>query len=717
MADNPFSDLIPKQTERGGNAFSDLVPAGGTVMTVGQDGRPRVIMDMTPTKPDHGALSAAGRGFGQGISANFKDELDALTEAGGGDPSLKSGTYGIQDLVVGLAKYIAGNEEARKKYDEVVTRERELNKTAREQHPVASTAGEIGGAIATPMPAAAGANAATLPARMLRGAGAGSVYGAVSGVGEGDGAADSASRGTMGAGLGAVAGAAAPVVMRGVEAVYNGASRALEPIRNAFRGFANPDDEAARRVVSAVRRDVNNGDTGLTAAEFAGARAEGQPVAVMDVGGDTTRALARSAANTSPEGRSVLERTINDRFEGQSGRVTDWLNRTFNYPNTHAQQQAIDQVERAVNRAGYQRAYAAGDRDITSPVLDNLLGAPAVGEAMAKAVVNGKNRAITQGFGAFRPPVTIENGVVRFNRGPTGVPASPNLQLWDYTYRELRDASQRAFRSGSPEEGGALRDLAQSLRSELDRIVPEYGRARSAASRFFQAENALEAGENFVAQNFGNRQAREVVAGMTPLERQLFQDGFVSRYVETINRSPDRRSILNKLANSPQEREKLEIALGPQRARELEAFLRVEGVMDLARGAVQGNSTTARQLIEAGLAGGVGYGATTGDWSPQSVFTAAFVGGVARGAASRVNQRIDQNVARRVADMLASPDPATLRRGVTLVSNNPRMLGALRAADVSLARAASSEVPTGGAMQMLGTGRADENQPGVPGPL
>ncbi len=52
--------------------------------------------------------------------------------------------------------------------------------------------------------------------------------------------------------------------------------------------------------------------------------------------------------------------------------------------------------------------------------------------------------------------------------------------------------------------------------------------------------------------------------------------------------------------------EQIQIALGPQRATELESMLRVENVMNMARGAVQGNSTTARQLFEMGLAGGAG---------------------------------------------------------------------------------------------------------------
>jgi hypothetical protein len=45
-------------------------------------------------------------------------------------------------------------------------------------------------------------------------------------------------------------------------------------------------------------------------------------------------------------------------------------------------------------------------------------------------------------------------------------------------------------------------------------------------------------------------------------------------------------------------------ALGPEKARKLEAYLNVESPMNALRGAVRGDSTTARQLFELGLAGG-----------------------------------------------------------------------------------------------------------------
>jgi hypothetical protein len=35
---------------------------------------------------------------------------------------------------------------------------------------------------------------------------------------------------------------------------------------------------------------------------------------------------------------------------------------------------------------------------------------------------------------------------------------------------------------------------------------------------------------------------------MTPAERRLFQDGFVSRYIDVLSEIPDRRNILNQVA-------------------------------------------------------------------------------------------------------------------------------------------------------------------------
>jgi len=655
------------------------------------------------TRPDRGTLDATARGAAQGFTANFSDEMRGLVEAGGANPDDPAS---LSKLLTGALKYWTGDQDAKKRYDETVARERGLNKTAEEQHPVASTLGAVGGAMV--LPVGIGAQAATLPGRMAAGAATGAVLGGAGGVGAGEGAGDSLARGGIGAAAGGLLGAAAPAV---IEGAIRGGRAIATPVANAIRGIRDPEGEAARRIGVALERDTQ-ADPGavsrLTPAEFAASNQSGGPAMVMDTGGETTRALARSAANTSPEGRGVLNRAIDDRFEGQTDRVNTWLRDTFHYPDADAQQQAIDQVSRNINRPAYARAYQEGDRAIMSPELDRLMGSPAVVEAMRRASTSGKDRAITEGLGAMRQGVTVENGVVQFQRGPNGAPTYPNLAFWDAAKRELDDASSAAARRGEAGQAGVLGDLARQLRGELDQHVPSYQAARAGAAQFFGAENALEAGQNFVTQKFADGPTRRALAAMSPQERQLFQDGFVSRYVDTLNQIGDRRTIVNKIAESPAAREKLRIALGPQRADQLEAGLRVEGIMDLARGAVQGNSTTARQLVELGLAGGagaLGQGLDFNTVHPSAVLSAALVYGAARGRG-----RINENVARQVANLLTSHDPAVVSRGMRMVANNQTLLGSLRAADQGLARISGSEAPSLPFAPAISQGRAD-NQP------
>jgi hypothetical protein len=567
------------------------------------------------------------------------------------------------------------------RYQQALDIQEGKDKSFHEEHPIADTAAEIaggvaatGGAATTQLGARAlGLSGGTLPQMIGRGAVSGGVIDA----------ADAATRGdnplTAG-GVGAFVGAASPAIGR---AIGSAVSPAIQRVENAVRGARDPLAEAERRVATAADRDMVAGDVGLTPHEFVAARNEGQPVNIMDAAGETTRALARSAANTSPEARGQLNRAIDARFESQAPRLVEWLNHTFHFPNADAQQHAIDHVERVVNRANYGRAMRDGDRDIMSPELDRLMGSPAVVDAMRRASVSGKDRAITQGVGAMRQGVTVENGLVNFTRGPNGVPTYPNLAFWDATKRELDDATSKAMRSGAREEAGTLTQLTRTLRGELDRMVPSYRTARAGASQFFGAENAIEAGQNFVgaSQKFGIPATRRALAGMSPNERQLFQDGYVSRLVETIEKNPDRRSVLNKISNSPAAREEIRVALGPQRAAEVEARLRVEGIMDLARPAVQGNSTTARQLHELHMAGGMGAGGigTALVGGPVGLITAALVYGAARGQAV-----VDERVARHVARLLVSNDVRQLQRGIRIMSRNQNMMNAIRNADARL---------------------------------
>lgn len=563
------------------------------------------------------------------------------------------------------------------RYDQALGIQERKDKEFETDHPVASTvaglAGGIGSTAGLGMTAlgarALGLTGTTLPGQVGRGLASNTMIGA----------ADASVRDNdpfVGGVVGGAVGVAAPVVGRGIGA-------AISPIANAVRGIRDPATEASRRVATALDRDIRLGGNGLDPAEFAAARASGTPVNLMDVGGETTRALARSAANTSPEGRAVLNEAIDTRFEGQSNRLSDWLRRTFNYPNAVDQQRAIEETGRIMNRASYTQAYREGAGGLWSPELERLAGSNIVADAMRKAVKESGDEAIISGYGAMNPRVSFTpDGRIQFARGPNGVPVYPDLQFWDLTRRKISDAAREA--TPGTDTARRLNHFARALNEALDNLVPSYQQARAGAATIFGAENALEAGQNFVTSRLGNQEARDALARMTQRERELFQDGFVDRFIQSVRESPDRRSVLNQIANSPAARERLNIALGGARARELEAFLHVERVMDMARPAVQGNSTTARQLAELGLAGGA-YGVSSGDiMSPDRLMNAALVYGAARG-----QRAIDSRVAQRVAQLLVSDDINQIQAGFRLIARHPRLMGALRLADDNIAALAA----------------------------
>lgn len=659
-------------------------------------------------KPDRSALDAYGRGAAQGLTGGFFDELHGLAVAGGADPK---GPLGLKNILYGAYKRIQGDPEAQRQYEEMAAQERKATEQAREQHPYAAIAGDVTGALALPIGAAA--SGATMAARMGRGALTGAGYGALYGAGEGVGLQDRATKAAIGAGTGLVAGAVAPPVIAAAEHGINAIGR---PFFGNIRAAYNPEAEASRRVASAIERDINAGSAELTAPEFMAARAAGAPVAISDLGGETTRALARSAANTSQEGRDALNRLANNRFEGQAQRAADFLQRLVggNTDLTAARDTLRSQAQQ-INRPAYRAAYNAGDRPIWSDELERLSGSPAVEDAMKGAIERGKNRAIADGMGAFRTGATVTpDGRIVFNKGPSGVPTYPNLQFWDYTQRELRDAASAATRAGRNEEAGALNALHRQLRDALDAQVPEFASARAGAARFFNAEDALTAGENFVTQRMAITDARRALAQMSPQERDLFRQGFAAKLIDNITSTRDRQNVLNKLAQSPQDREKMRLALGDQGYRQTEAFLRVEHAMDRLRPAIQGNSTTARQWIERGMAGGASGIAGIGTYNldPKEITAAAVVGALTAGS-----RHIDHRLARRVAEMLTSNDPQVLARGVRLITGNQNVRNAFANMERRLSRLGGMEGQRIPALQSLGIGHGEENQDNVPRPL
>lgn len=553
-----------------------------------------------------------------------------------------------------------------------------------ESNPKTALGLEIAGGMVTP---AIGANVAARAGQAVanatrtgmigRGVASGTLVGAPSGALYGAGASEADTAGGIagdalkGAATGALAGGVAgavaePLVRGGIWALKN----VIAPFANVSRGIVAPEQEALRRYATAAAEDarpnIPRAAPPLSETEFAAAQARGQPVLPLEMGGSNARALARASANTNPTAREILEGATDPRFASQGERAAEWLT---TLGTTGGQSEAVRQqltaTARAMTAPRYAQAYREGAAGIDSRALTQLETAPALNRAMKEARERMANAHAVDGVaGDVEQRIVGQNGYT--------------LEFWDKVKQSLDDRITDAQAKGRNGEFRDLTRVKERLVSELDRAVPSYADARNSAFSAFNASNAFEAGEKFAtagARN-NNEAARAAIARMTPEERDLFGEAYLNRLIHGAEEGVDRRNLALTMANSKASRDRLEMALGPSRAREVEAYLHVENLMELSRKAISGNSTTARQLAEMGVTYGVGGGAATyGAYSqdPRALAVAAFLGG--RKVAMSVSER---KVSLELAKLLTSGNPQNVQQAIATIGATPSILNNLR---------------------------------------
>jgi hypothetical protein len=608
-------------------------------------------------------------------------------------------TFGFADEVgsaLGALRAYFTDDEYGQLYDRILEQNREQDKAFQAENPVAATAAQIGGAVATApfTPALQAARGAGLGARAGAGLVTGAATGAAYGAGTGEGMAGRAEGAVTGGLLGAGAGAALPVVGAGLRAA-GGA------IAAPFRGVAGADREAARRVGQAFTNDAADIPSAQRAMQMG--QAEGVPLVAGDAGGETVRALARSAANTSQPARERLQQVTNDRFEHQGGRIARLTQAiTGARKDTAGIDEALQEAARRANRPAYVKAYRDGAGGLWDTELQQLATAPDVQEAMKAAVRTGMNRSAAEGYAPIKQPFDfLPDGTVQLKPG-----AVPNLQFWDHVQRNLADTITTAQRSGANSAGRDATMLHRQLIDHLDAAVPSFGQARAGAAAFFGARDALEVGRDLVSSRMETASIRRGLAKMNDVERRMVREAFSNEILRQIEATSDRVNVANKIFASPQARERIDMVLGDEAGRRLEAMVRVENIMNSLRAAVSGNSTTVRQLVEAGLAGGA-TGAWYGSMDPSSIGYGMLIGSALRFG----HQRIDTRVARRVGEMLASDDPQVLEQAARMVARNARLMEAVRAAEAWLARSLAPAQPEVSLRSVIGGATDERDQP------
>ena len=536
--------------------------------------------------------------------------------------------------------------------------------------------------------------------------GAGSVgagYGALYGAGTGDTAQERLSNAEKGAAFGGIGGALASPIAAGAN--------------KAVRALAQPAAGAAKDIISEnMARDQNLPAPRMNAADVASAQSFGQPAAVVDAGGNNIRRLAKAAANASPDAESSLASLANERFESQGPRLANFLQdlhgSNLNSADTIA---GLKSAGKAQTGPLYAQAMAQGANGVWSPGLANLIQSPSIQSAIKGVTAKAADDAVVQGNQVVKNPfVYDQQGNMTLNQAPEGGVAVPTLQFWDYVKRGLDDQIGAAYRGGQNDTGGSLTGLKNKLLGELDNAAPAYSAARKSAFDTFNASDAYDAGTNSLQMMNAIKTAdmKASLAQMTPQQRNIFGVGQASQMAQSVMNAPARRNVLN-MFNSPEMAQRIQLGQGPQRANQVEAFLRNESLMDMVRPAITGNSTTAKQTSDA-LANGVFGALVRGGTNPLVSGAAGGIGayqedkyfgrgvdpiniakgagiGALTGLGGRYMMGRNSAIMGQIASQLASRDPAAVTAATKKIASTPPLMSALRRAEQGMTLASGRQ--------------------------
>lgn len=564
-------------------------------------------------------------------------------------------------------------------FEEEKRRQQRQDVRLAEEHPLAYGAGTAAGVGAQLLAPEIGLvkSGMSLPAKML----AGSTEGAIYGLGEGVTPEERLSSAVKGAGFGAGATGALSAAEKGLQAAGAGIQR----MRSGVQG------QAEREIGQAIGTDIRRSADRLSPQEIEEAVRRGQPILPVDVGGTTLSEKLRTASDVSPEAEATIYGPLKQRNIQQQQRYEQHLQGMMGHDlNAAGMQEDLREIARGINRPAYRAAYDSPNaQNIWNEELAKLVQAPAVKSAIEPAMTKAANKAVLgEAPEIVNPFVVDRRGNVSMQAG-----APHSLEFWDNVKQAMDDKIGALKRAGDS-SWVDINKIKNKLVKTLDDAVPEYSKARSGAAAMFGADNAFDAGLQFLGarSTLNSAKLKKVVESMKPNEREVFAHGVAADMLARIKNKKEQADI-SKMFDSPEERQKIAMALGPERAAQFEAFHRVESIMDRAYRSVVSNSQTNKRYLRAqekslpskligrlpflGMEAGVG--SLTGSLLPVFLdLTGTTI--------KHVSEKKNMESLERLGEMLVSPDPAIRQQVMGMIAQKPSAMEKLRNIDTSLRR-------------------------------
>lgn len=502
----------------------------------GAGGLPQEVKDRIAAAKD---VVAKGGSHWTGVSPERAREIslvDSMTEAAmksgrqPGEP-YDPGVFGAYmgnlapGLTFGGADEIAagiGSLFEDRSYDEILASLRAQDRQTEAQHPYASLAGKVTGALVPGGLVSKAVSAArTLPGMMAQGFGWGAAGGATQGFLEGEGGAENRLAGAGWGGLiGGGLGAAVPLVGAGLKEAWRAGSDMLNRSRiGSTVGREFGVSNATGRVLSDL---VGQDDP----AAMRAALSRGGPGAMLaDVSPQATGALDMAMRSPIPAARAA-GKAVEDRAAAAYDDVTRAMDDAMGAPTgIRTAQDAIVTGSAPARKAAYDAAYAA-PIDYSAPAGAQLLDelAPRIpSEAIGYA--NRLMRARGEKSAQIMAKIA-DDGTVVFT-------SPPDVRQWDYIKQGLDMLAETGDGAGAlggqTRLGSAYQGLAREVRDAVSELVPEYKAALSVASDAISERNAVDFGSKLLRTATTPEMARDAIEGATAAELAAMRKGVRSQ--------------------------------------------------------------------------------------------------------------------------------------------------------------------------------------------
>lgn len=504
--------------------------------------------------------------FMQEITLNGWDEIAGFTEA-----------------VTKEAVELFGGKESdfKQAYEEAKAQQLAGAKMASEVSPAGALSADIasllfgGGTLAKGVAAVAKPGIRELSRQMaVTGAGLGALGGFLGGEGEGR-LAGALGGGTIGALLGGL-----------TPAAFLGTARGAQWANRFFRG----DKDAGLRYLEEVLK-AEQITPGEIAQQMQRAQDLGVPLRPADVRSGLRGALGAATRAPSAARNQALEE-IRARQADITDRLTDAISRHLGpITNLRKQETALVEKARASAKPLYEAAYAKPG--VWNERLQSILDTPAGKRALARARTIAANEK--------RDPTKLGFDIAE-GTNEVILTRQPSMQTLDYVKRgfddELNAMREPVTNKLRLDEGGrAILNLQKEFVDELDRLNPDYAKARAAWGGEISKKNAMLDGQGAI--NYTADELEYILSLKQPVEQEFFKLGYRKAIADRLESKGDFANTARDLLGTRQKRKALQTVFGKDaNFDDFTETVKQEDLTVATFNELTGNSKTAERLFE-----------------------------------------------------------------------------------------------------------------------